>query len=85
MTSGPAPICGYCIRFKHAADTLVCEAFPTGIPGGVIDNILDHRGPLPGDHGIQFVLDPKRAPFDEDLYDGIFASGVGTVTIVQEG
>ncbi len=32
-----------------------CEAFPDGIPDGIIDNQADHRRTIEGDNGIRFV------------------------------
>lgn len=54
------PQCYYCKHF-HLADKQknACDAFPDGIPGGVFLNLLDHRKPIDGDHGIQF--EPKDA------------------------
>lgn len=33
---------------------LFCAAFPDGIPQEVLDDTLDHREPIVGDHGIQW-------------------------------
>ena len=46
---------GVCNQCTHVgANGQKCEAFPRGIPPLVLDGTLDHRNPLPGDHGIQF-------------------------------
>jgi hypothetical protein len=53
MTSGPAPMCAECARYKGGAR---CEAYPDGIPDEIIDTQQwDHRVPKPGDRGLQFV------------------------------
>ncbi len=38
----------------------VCEAFPNGIPKSILWNEVDHREPVPGDHGLMFVLNPDE-------------------------
>ena len=50
---GPPPMCLACAR---ANDSGSCEAYPDGIPEGIILNEVDHRVAQPGDHGLQFVL-----------------------------
>lgn len=42
-----------------------CAAFPEGIPGEILDDTLDHREPIAGDHGIQWESDGK--PYPEPL------------------
>ena len=39
-----------------------CAAFPDGIPGNVMDDTLDHRQPIPGDHGVRWESDGKPYP-----------------------
>jgi hypothetical protein len=51
--------------FAHSASTCAkgatCEAFPNGIPlEALVEN--KHMNPFPGDHDIQFDLDPNLAP-----------------------
>jgi hypothetical protein len=40
--------------------TVACDAFPDGIPDGIIFGGFDHRNRYPDDHGIRFVLDPGQ-------------------------
>jgi hypothetical protein len=54
MTTGD-PQCAHCIHFRDDEAGLVCAAFPRGIPSEVVLNQVDHRKPVPGDHGIQFL------------------------------
>ena len=48
-------------------DAVICAAFPDGIPDIVVDNLHDHKAPIPDDNGIQFEKGlpdewrPKRA------------------------
>lgn len=59
------PLCASCKRYRsydneHA--TAWCAAFPDGIPQAILDG-EDHRYPIKGDHGLQWIL----APGEEDL------------------
>ena len=49
--------CMSCRHFQRGTGW-TCVAFPDGIPPDVKDNAVDHRQPLPGDHGIQWERDP---------------------------
>jgi len=56
------PLCVSCAHL-HAdtwPDPPSCEAFPAGIPDGIYDELGDHRGPWPGDNGVQFLLAAGR-------------------------
>jgi hypothetical protein len=44
-----------------------CEAFPDGIPDDVLENRLDHRQPVSGDHGIRWKS--NGAAFPEWAFD----------------
>lgn len=56
-----APICFSCTHLdKDAVPQMKCEAFPEGIPAGILFSEVDHRVPHPGDHGIQFDQDPEQ-------------------------
>lgn len=39
-----------------------CAAFPAGIPEDVYDDTLDHRQPIPGDHGVRWESDGRPYP-----------------------
>lgn len=56
---GP-PICYNCKHLKPTKkETFVCDAFPGGIPGDIVNNVADHRKPFEGDRGIRFdAIDP---------------------------
>lgn len=45
------PMCAVCDRWRAGA----CEAYPDGIPFAIMRGAADHRLPLPGDDGLQFV------------------------------
>jgi hypothetical protein len=60
-------ICGACTR---RTGFLACQAYPQGIPPRVLTGDIDHRFPLPGDHGLRFELDPAKAyPPTDDATD----------------
>jgi|GEM_PF-4753786 len=53
MAEGPRSMCFECI---HANDGWgSCTAFPDGIPNSILLGDVDHRVPVEGDGGIQFV------------------------------
>jgi hypothetical protein len=66
VTTGPTSQCSHCQRVRgpfsegapEGLDGPWCAAFPTGIPKDVYDNTRDHRQPLPGDHGLQWLAKP---------------------------
>jgi hypothetical protein len=55
--------CDTCARYRPAINNPTgkgpptCEAFPDGIPMLVFRNGVDHRGPVPGDHGLRWLSD----------------------------
>lgn len=59
MTTGDAPICMKCKHFDPNASTLVCKAYPQGIPEVILESIVDHTKPYAGDGGI--VFEPVKA------------------------
>lgn len=69
MTTTAAPLCLSCLRFKKG---WTCEAFPKGIPNAIINNEVDHRNPVDGDHGLQFKSDGKD---DDAVLDQLFKKG----------
>jgi hypothetical protein len=63
------PLCAGCARLNREAETLVCEAYPAGIPDAILDNLADHRAPYPGDQGLQFKpRDADAAAYAETLF-----------------
>ena len=59
-------LCNIC---RHrGGGTGTCDAYPTGIPHGILRGMDDHREPLPGDHGIQFEADEGIDPEVLRLY-----------------
>ena len=53
----PPSLCDSCKRLKSIG---YCSAFPDGIPAEIMANLVDHRNPVEGDHGLQFLEDPDR-------------------------
>lgn len=74
MTTTIAPLCMSCVRFDREGDGWppTCEAYPGGIPDGILESQADHRLPLPGDHDLQYVYDP-RWPRPSDALEQVLA------------
>ena len=63
-------------RFEATGDAAsgpACEAFPHGIPIGILYGAIDHRRAVPGDGGMQYEANEEGValgmpddPFDED-------------------
>lgn len=63
------PICVNCIRLRPAMYGkwgLFCSAFPNGIPDDIIASRVDHRKPVDGDHGLQFLAKSAAAAEDAE-------------------
>ena len=65
MTTGPVSQCFSCQRQWNPPqpdrDPMLgpyCAAFPDGIPDEIYTNVVDHREPYPGDHGLQWIARP---------------------------
>lgn len=54
------PQCVDCIHLNRDSQPPTCAAFPDGIPDKILLNEVDHRQPVKGDHGVQFVALPGR-------------------------
>lgn len=69
MTASMTPMCLFCKRFRPDADTLVCDAFPGGIPDNILDSVADHRQPYEGDDGKRFEpVSAEGAAYAERLF-----------------
>lgn len=62
--------CSVCKHFNAVnRERETCAAFPDGIPADVLNNVVDHRRPVKGDHGIRYerlssVPFPEEHPMD---------------------
>lgn len=74
MTIGIAPMCMVCTRLVNEADSLICTAYPDGIPTAILNSEVDHRRPYTGDHGLQFVQDDSSILVDDLVADTEFAT-----------
>lgn len=70
MTSVAAPICAGCAHRIGDLRDPRCSAFPMGIPNEILLSRVDHRQPVPGDHGITFE---PQTPDDERYAELLFA------------
>ena len=60
MTQFLSPLCPHCKRaYKLGEGKPVCEAFPNGVPDGILYRAGDHTKPWEGDDGLQFVDNPE--------------------------
>ena len=72
MSIGGAPLCSFCQRFIRNQDTLVCSAYPEGIPEEIIESQVDHRDPVEGDHGLMFVpMSREGIEYADFLFDEV--------------
>ena len=60
-----SPQCVFCWHC-HLPASAICDAYPEGIPDGILQRGLDHRKPYPGDHGIRFEPKPEFAHIFDD-------------------
>lgn len=60
-----------CARCAHELEDGSCRAFPEGIPAHIVDNVVDHRAPYPGDRGFQWTgrVVGTLHPLEEDPED----------------
>lgn len=71
--------CGACERYRSpmSAENVIgrpmCAAFPAGIPDVIWNNLVDHRQPVEGDHGLQWSARDGDYPFPS------YAFGVGVL------
>jgi hypothetical protein len=59
-----------CVYCRHWIPGGTCAAFPEGIPQAILENEIDHREPVLGDHGVRFA---PRTPDGILRVDQLFA------------
>jgi hypothetical protein len=74
-----------CKHFNKDAPTLVCAAFPAGIPEDILDNTFDHHNPHEGDQGIQFVPTPTDPTSPEVSNTDKIGRNAGTGKVTRVG
>lgn len=68
MTTRLPAQCWACARRAEDSVDARCQAFPDGIPFEIIGLGQDHRSPVPGDNGLQFLqadTDAARTAFTD--------------------
>lgn len=74
MTTYNPNLCRSCLRLNSDGST--CAAYPDGIPDEIRVFGEDHRMPLPGDHGLRYVFDERKAKDREDWLSVALADGL---------
>lgn len=73
MSEEMPKICDSCARYRGYGK---CEAYPAGIPDAILWGDADHRQPLDGDHGLQYVMaDRDNAEFLFRSWQAFFGAG----------
>lgn len=59
----PYAQCNNCKHITKKTGNVIyyCTAYLDGVPAEIALNIVDHKKPFPGDHGIQFEAKPKKS------------------------
>lgn len=65
-------VCNTCARFR-SGKVKTCEAFPEGIPYQIWSGASDHKEPVVGDNGLQYV--PITQATGEDSVQDIVPRG----------
>lgn len=68
----PSPLCQFCVH-QYDDDASQCRAFPEGIPLAIVRSEVDHRLPVDGDNGFQFLSDPSFAASIEEMFGPVGA------------
>jgi len=55
-----SPVCSTCRRFRTGRPGRTCDAFPDAIPLRIWTGANDHRRPVDGDHGLQYLEGPPH-------------------------
>lgn len=77
MTIGRMPMCEFCRRLhRRDNEAYTCQAYPEGIPEAIVLSSVDHRQPYPGDHGLQYLADPRNPPPRPDYIDELMRAVV---------
>lgn len=64
MTTRLPSLCDSCIHqgpIDGWTGNFPCNAFPSGVPGEIVDMEFDHRQPHPLDNGITYTMDPDKS------------------------
>jgi hypothetical protein len=75
VTIGPVSQCSTCARFQSPFASVTslrsrlkqgatCAAFPDGIPEDILRNLVDHRNPVKGDHGLRWESNGQPFPVE---------------------
>jgi len=58
------PQCMNCTHFKRfrPGQVGVCTAYPDGIPAAIMENAVDHRQAVDGDHGVRWTAIEADVP-----------------------
>ncbi len=74
--------CQLCRRYRNDDKPIAtCDAYPSGIPLGILTNETSHLEPRPGDHGLQF--DPVSAEANQEIREAFAAPYVRDHKVVD--
>lgn len=69
-----------------ASGRTTCDAYPAGVPWGILEGRIDHRQPYAGDHGLRYNPQPgiDTSEMDQGVLEEI-VPGPADHPLIQNG